>query len=123
MNLGSLINTLYDLRMRKEEFTKQLSELNQEIEALEFSIIKQMEDSGLDNVKATKGTAFRKVDLYPQVEDMAALVNWAAENGKPEILQRRVSSGVFKEIFDQTGEYPDGVKTYQKSVLNFRKAK
>lgn len=121
--IGSLIDKLYELRIRKEELNSSLSELNKEIDSLEYDIIRKMEEAGVDKTSTGSATVTRKVELYPQVEDISALVEWAAANGRPEILQKRVSKSVFDEIFKEEGLYPDGVKTYNKESLLFRKAK
>jgi hypothetical protein len=121
LNLGAKVDELYELRVKKDELNAQLTEINKQIDALEYQILQDMETAGVDSVKSNLATATMKVKLYPQVKDMEALVAWANENGKPEILQRRVSEGVFKDFYEETGAYPDGVDAFQKTTLNFRK--
>jgi hypothetical protein len=123
MNKGELSDKLFELRAQKDELNNQLSDINKEIDQVEYYLIQAMEEDGLDQLRSGKGLISKKVELYPQVEDLDGLVKWAYENGKPEILQRRVSKGVFDEIFQQSGEYPDGVKTYEKKTLNYRKSR
>ena len=123
MQIGDLINRLYELRQEKDSIAASLSEMNKEIDSIEFEILKDMETSGLDKMSTPAGTVTRKVELYPQVEDLSSLVQWAAENGRPEILQKRVSKAVFDEIYKDTGEYPGGINTYNKETLSFRKAR
>lgn len=122
-NLGDKIDRLYDINAEIDELKSRLSDLNKDKDALEYQILQDMENIGVDKVRGSKGTASMKVDLYPQVKDMEALVNWASETGNTAILQKRVSSGVFKEYFEQNGEYPPGIEAYNKSTLNFRRQK
>jgi len=123
MLLGDKIDLLYDLKLRQDEMKAKISELGKEIDSMEYSVLCDLEEMGLDQIKATKGTATKKVEMYPQIKDKQAFVNWIVDNGKVEMIQSRISSGVFKEYFEQTGAYPDGVDTFQKSTLTFRKSK
>lgn len=120
--LGKNIEEIMSLRADKAELESQIKDINETIERLEYAAIQQLEEAGLEKVKTARGSATLKVDMYPQVEDLDAIVKWAYENGRSDILQRRVSPAVFKEIFEQQGVFPDGVKTFQKKTLNYRKA-
>ncbi len=120
-SLGQMIDDLYELKMQRDGVKESLKELEQRIDQLEFNVLKEMEKSGVDKTSTSKATASRKVELYPQVEDINALVTWAYENNRADILQRRVSKGVFDEIYTETSSYPDGINTYNKETLNFRK--
>jgi len=123
MLLGEKIDKLYELKVKKDGLTAELSELGKEIYAMEYGLLTEMEDLGIDKVQATKGTATRSVNMYPQVKDKQAFVSWILDNNKVEMIQSRVSAGVFREYFEETGEYPDGIDTYQKSTILFRKSK
>ena len=123
MNTGELANQLFELRARKDDLNSMLADVNKEIDQAEYSLIEAMEGDGLTQLRTDGGLISKKVELYPQVEELDSLVKWAYENNKPEILQRRVSKGVFDEWLDKTGEFPDGIKTYEKKTLNYRKAK
>lgn len=119
--LGVVIDEIFALRLRKEQLNEELSEVNRQIGDLEFQAIETMEDAGLDKSSTGEGSVSLKIEQYPQVKDLNDLVNWAYENGRPDILQRRVTTTVFKEIYEETGAFPDGIDTYEKKTLNYRK--
>ena len=121
MKLGDIIDKIFELRQKKDDINAELKELNAEINDLEYQAICAMDDAGLDKTSTGSGSVSMKIEQYPNVTDLNSLVNWAFENGKPEILQRRVSKGVFKEYFEETGEYPDGIDTFEKKTLNYRR--
>lgn len=123
MNLGEKIEQLYNLRAAKDQLNAKLSDINKDIDSLEFEIITSMEDAGIEKTTTPFGTATRKVDLYPQIKDKRAFVQWMADNDKAEMIQSRVSKAVFDEYFTQEGAYPDGVDTYNKQTLSFRRSR
>ena len=122
MKLGDIIDSIFMLRAEKEKLSTEVTEINKRIEQLEMMAIDTMEDVGVDKSATGLGSVSLKIDQYPQVKDMNALVNWAHENGRADILQRRVTTSVFAEVFADTGEYPDGVDTYERKTLNYRRA-
>jgi len=121
MNMGEKIDQLFDLRARKKELQTKLKDLNKEIQSLEYEIIENMEDTGLDKVSTDSGTVSMKVELYPSVDDQEAFIEWCYENGRPDMIQKRVSSRAFREYFEETGEFPEGVKAYDRKKLNIRR--
>ena len=123
MNLGELADSLFGLREQKSNLKAELSDIEKDISEVEYKLISAMEDTGLNQMRSNLGLVTKKVAMYPQVDDIAPLVKWAFENGRPELLQRRVSKSVFDEILNDTGEMPDGVKVYDKKTLNYTKAK
>ena len=123
LDFGVKIEELYDLRVRKEELTSQLSEVNKSIDSLEYGLIELLEEAGLDKARSNHGTATLKVELYPQIKDHETFVKWCVDNGKTDMLQKRVSTTSFKEYFNQNNMYPDGVDAYNKKSISFRKAK
>lgn len=121
INVGERVDILAALRLAKEEAERKVKDINEEISKIEYEIISAMEEQGTDRVSNSSGTVSLKVEMYPQVEDMESLVNWCAENNRPDMIQKRVSSTAFKEYFEEMNEFPDGIKTYEKKSLGFRK--
>jgi predicted nucleic acid-binding Zn-ribbon protein len=120
-NLGEMSDKLAELKTQMDGINERKSDLQKEIDALEFQIITRMDESGVDRISSSNGTATLKVEMYPQVENMEELVQWCADNGRADMIQKRISSTAFKDFFDETNEYPDGVKTYEKKSILFRR--
>ena len=117
------LDKLRELKIAKSELKAKENETNAEIDKIEYELINDMEEVGVDQVRSSAGTASLKAEMYPSVESIGDLVNWAYETGTPEILQRRISKSVFDEYFEKNGLYPDGVSVYLKKSINFRKNK
>lgn len=121
MNVGEQIDRMVELRGVKEDLEAELRDVKKEIEEIEYLMIEEMDRLGLDSVKNDKATLTKKVEMYPSVVDLAALIKAAYEHNKPELLQRRVGKAAFEDFFDEFNEYPPGVDVYQKSKLNMRR--
>lgn len=121
MKLGDIIDRIFELRKEKDELAAQVSDINVEIEELQYRATTMMQEEGIEKTSTENGSVSLKVEQYPNVKDLDALVNWAYQNGKPDILQRRISKSVFDEVFEATGEYPDGTDAYPKVSLNYRR--
>ncbi len=121
MKLGDIIDNIFALRNEKDELQSRISDINGQIDELQYKAVTMMQEEGLDKTSTSIGSVSLKIEQYPNVKDIGALVDWAYTNGKPEILQRRVSKTVFDEYFQETGEYPDGIDTYEKATLNYRR--
>lgn len=122
-SLGQLASELFTLRRRKDELNSLLKEVNKEISALEYKIINSMDDTGIDKLSVSEGTISKRVELYPKIEDKEAFINWAVENGYVGMIQGQVNRAVFREFFNETNEYPDGVDAYEKPVLSVRRSR
>jgi len=122
-NIEQKLEKLRELKIAKDELKAREKEINAEIDQIEYELIENMEAMGVDQLRSTAGTASLKAEMYPSVENIHDLVNWAYENGVPEILQKRVSKSVFDEYYEKHGEFPDGISTYLKKSISFRKNK
>lgn len=121
MNIESRIDKLFELRELIKDLNDQKSALQSDYDNEEYRLIEDMEAAGLSRGGTDRGTVSIKVDAYPQVSDMEAFVDWAATNGRADMIQKRVSSAVFREFVENTNEMPDGVDTYEKTVVSLRR--
>lgn len=117
MNLGNLADKLFELYDKKSELDQQRKELQEEIDQLERELIAEMDAEDLPKISSKLGSFTRKTELYPQVQDMDAFVQFAVENGYTSMLQKRINRGPFQEYFEETGMYPDGVDAFIKDTL------
>jgi hypothetical protein len=121
VSLGTKIDKIFQLRFEKANLENQVKEINAQIDQLSWEAIGEMEKLGVDKVASNLGTATRKVDLYPRVEDKDSFVNWCTEHGRFDMATMSVNRAVFKQHFDESNDYPEGVDAYEKATLNFRK--
>lgn len=121
LTIEQLGDALFEGRERIRQLEALKTEEQKRFDEIEYLMITKMEEAGLTSAGISRCTFSLKVEPYPQVKDMALFVKWAADNDKPEMIQKRVSSAVFREYFEQTNELPDGVDTYEKKTLGMRK--
>lgn len=121
LTIEQLGDALFEGREKIRQLEALKTEEQKRFDEIEYLMITKMEEAGLTSAGISRCTFSLKVEPYPQVKDMALFVKWAADNDKPEMIQKRVSSAVFREYFEQTNELPDGVDTYEKKTLGMRK--
>ena len=121
LTIEQLGDALFEGREKIRQLEALKTEEQKRFDEIEYLMITKMEEAGLSSAGISRCTFSLKVEPYPQVKDMALFVKWAADNDKPEMIQKRVSSAVFREYFEQTNELPDGVDTYEKKTLGMRK--
>lgn len=119
---ASKVEELRRMKELKEQKNEDLKALNAAIELLERQILDEMEQDGIDKLSIKGvGTASMKIEDYPQVKDMEALLNWCYENNRAGMIQKRISKQEFDSYYAETNSYPDGVDTYTKRTLSFRR--
>ena len=121
MTLEDRLTNLFNLREDLRAIDKQRAAVQEDFDRLEYEIIQEMGDLGLSNAGVEACTVSIKYEKYPKVDDMEAFVNWCSDNGRSDMIQKRVSKTAFDEYFSQSNEYPDGVETYDKVTLNMRR--
>ena len=121
MTIEQLGDNLFELREQIRGKEAEKTALQKEFDDVEYHMIQKMEAAGLASAGISRCTFTLKAAVHPQVKDLVAFVRWAAENDKAEMLQRRISSAVFAEYFEQNNMLPDGVDTYEKMTLGMRK--
>lgn len=121
--LGDMIDELFRLRVEKQELSNTLKELGDTIDSTEWAILQKMEELELDQAKTDSGTVSRKVELYPNIEDKEAFVNWCHERGDNSFMVVTANKASFRAFYEENNEYPDGINAYEKATLNVRKAR
>lgn len=121
MNIEERIDKLFELRENISALKQEESALQEEYDREEYALIEDMQAAGLSRGGTDRGTVSIKMEKYPQVVDMESFVNWCANNGRPDMIQKRVSTTSFKEYFEQKNEYPDGLDTYDRVKVSLRK--
>lgn len=117
----------YDvLVVEEEKASLEEDARNVEYEALSRLMVKGLESTGSDIWRGDKATFSSKHDIYPTVEDKAALKKWVKSQGLEDLLT--LAHGTLKSECTEalgpggSGVLPDGVKVYIKTSINRRKA-
>jgi len=111
-----------DLRETKDELT----ELNERVKAvkkqqahIEGLIEDAMMGEGLQKASSDLGTVSLKEGQYPQIEDWDEALEYIMNHCR-HVLKREIKSAAYKELLD-SGEAIPGVRTYDKTKINFRR--
>lgn len=121
MKIDERITKLFQYREELTALKAQCSEVQQLIDEEEYHLIQEMERVGVESAGCDLGTARVKIEMYPQIKDQEAFLRWCNTNEKFDMVQKRVSKGSFDEYFKETGEFPDGLETYEKTTLSLRR--
>lgn len=123
LSIGSLIDSYVARKNACEDLSAQLKAMEAEKDAIEYKILTAMEDAGIDRTGNSKATVTRKVDLYGKITDMAAFMGWCVANGRPDMVQKRISDPAFREVYTQQGEYPPGTDGFMKAKITITRRK
>lgn len=121
--IGDLIDLFVSRKNEYEAASKAAKMLKEDMDALEYRILTAMEDAGVERTGTARATVTRKVDLHGKVTDMDAFMAWCVENHRPDMIQKRISDPAFREVFEQTGEYPPGTDGYTEAKVTITRRK
>lgn len=119
MNLGQLAKLAHEIREQKRELEKQAKALGADFDALKEVIYQRLDEQGVDRT-SVEGISLSKSDtLQPTVTDWDAVYGYIRDNDLFALLQRRVTSTLWKEIID-SGEQVPGIDSFLKKDVNIR---
>jgi hypothetical protein len=105
----------------KRQYEKDDSVLSEKMDKLEGYLAQQLADTGATQLGTTNGTAYRQLNLKPSCGDWGSFWPWAAENGKFDMMEKRLSAKAVKDYFEETSELPPGVSIIQEYKIVVRK--
>lgn len=115
------LTNLYRIREEIRELDAVKKALQADYEQEEYYLIEKMQAEKVTTAGIANCTASLKQEKYPKVDDMESFVTWCAQNGRADMIQKRISKAAFDEYYATNNEYPDGVDTYDKLTLGLRK--
>lgn len=101
MELGVLIDSLYNLRQQRLEASRAVDAMKAEESQLREKIQLALEESGLAKASGAVATAGLKRSIDPVVEDWDEFYRYIRENNRFDLLQRRVSAPAWRELKDE----------------------
>lgn len=118
--IDSLIDSYFNKKQEMKRINDEKSALQAEIDKAEYELIQAMQDNAIHTVGNAHCTCSVKAAMYPNIKDMAGFAKWCVDNGRTEMIQKRVSSAVFREYVEEANMLPDGVETYERLTINMR---
>lgn len=126
MPVGNRIEAMIRVRRKKAEIAerhkRELAPVNRMAEALELSLLSELNNLGLDNMKSVHGMVYKSTRTSAKVEDWPKVLDYIREHGSWEMLERRVSKDAVTEAIEATGTPVPGVAIRTETTLNVRAA-
>lgn len=117
--LGSMIDSLWQLREDKRKSEAATKLIEKDIEAAETELLERLDKEGMDKATGKLGTISVGEALVGTIEDWDAFVAFAAKSKNFQLIQRRISDVAYRELLGMGKPVP-GIKPFTKRKLNLR---
>jgi hypothetical protein len=128
MDAAKLVQVYLKMRDAKElmvrEHETKLSELTAQMETIEQELLEICKATGQDGGKTTYGSFSKTVKTRYWTNDWDSMYGFIKENDVPQILERRIHQGNFKEFMEANPDkLPVGLNVDSKYSITVRRAK
>jgi len=110
MDVEKVVSVYLKIRDKKAQLTKeydaQIAELDAKQGLLEAALLDFCKDNGVENVKATSGTAFKTIKERIWVNDWAAVEVFVYENQAFDLLEHRIAQTAAKTWMKENPDKP-----------------
>lgn len=118
-SIGVKIDHLQKLREQKRALEEQIKEIAEEMENVEFELLKQMDAEGLGKASGHLATVSVSESVKPSVEDWEAFYAYIHRMKYYHLLERRPSVTGCRELLETKGKIP-GIVPFTQRKLNLR---
>ncbi len=126
MKLNELVEKYIAVRDRKAalkaRYELKASELDAVLDKIEAVLLKTFEDTGMDSVRTSAGTAYRSVRTQASVADWDAFFAHVQQHGAWELLERRCSKAAVEQYKAANDDLPPGLNWREERVVNIRRS-
>lgn len=105
----------------KERHAGELVLFNKAMEQLEAIALQQMQARGEKSIRTDEGTMYINTLTSFKLTDPVAFTEWAQQNNRLDMFERRVAKTVVEAYVDETNSLPPGVDRSALVSVNFRK--
>ena len=117
--INKLLDELHETRGKIKELQEKERTLKAVQRDLEFSLVVQLEEQGVDIVGNEACTVSIKKEIVPTVEDWDQVHQHIIDTKQFELLQKRMSAVAYRELLTMNMHVP-GVKATELTRINFR---
>ncbi len=96
--------------------------LKVKMERLETWLMETMQQTGTTQLGSAHGTAYMQTQYKASCGDWPSFWQWIADNGRFDMLEKRVSSKTVNEFIEETGDAPPGVNVASELKVVVRRA-
>ncbi len=118
--VGQAIDGLWRQREKVRKADIKLSELKTLFQEMETELKAEFSDAQIDSARGQRATASISRKVVPAIEDWGKLRTWILRNKAIDMLQKRVSTGAWRERVEATGRGIPGVDAFTKVTINLR---
>jgi hypothetical protein len=126
MNLDEKVTAYIRLRDKKHEIQQaadaKIAEINSVMEQLEGQLLADFEQSGVESVRTTAGTAYKQTKTMSSIGDWDVFIQHVTETGNTQLLERRCGQRACAEYLTVNDEPPPGINVRQEVVINVRRS-
>lgn len=104
-----------------ERHANELAPISDRMGAIEQTMLARLDASGVQSLRTTMGTVFKKLTTRYSVGDPDKLFSWVEANGQLDMLARSIKQDAVRSYFEETGTLPPGVEVFSQFGVQFRK--
>lgn len=126
MKVDEIVEKYIKLRDKKAsikaEYDDKIAEYDKVLDGLEALLLNTFNETGIDSVKTTAGTAFVATRTSASVADWEAYFNgYVLPNQAWEMLERRANKTAIEQYKSANDELPPGINWTETRVVNVRR--
>lgn len=125
VNVDNLVETYVKIRDKKAEVKAAYEERNKELDEamnkIEQAILEVCKDTGVDALKTSHGTASRTIKTRVWTSDWPTFYEFMKEQNAPELLEKRIAQGNFKEWMESNPEVVAPVNIDRSYAISVRR--
>ena len=123
-----LVKAYVKIRDAKEALVREhdlkVAELDAQLSTIETELLELCKATGQDGGKTAFGTFTRTVKTRYWTNDWDSMYRFIKEHDAPQLLERRVAQGAFKEFLESNpGLLPEGMNVDNRYAVTVRRAR
>jgi hypothetical protein len=126
VNVDTVVQAYIKLRdqrgVLKKAYDDEDALLKTKLEKLETWLMTQMQTTGSTQLGSPHGTAYQQTVFKGNCSDWPSFWNWLAQNGRFDMMEKRVSVKSIQEYYTESGEMPPGINVSPELRVIIRKS-
>lgn len=106
----------------KKAYDTEDATLKTKMERLETWLMETMQKTGSTQLGSSHGTAYQQTVMKGNCSDWPSFWGYCAENGRFDMLEKRISVKTIQEHYQETGEMPPGINVNPELRVIIRKS-
>jgi hypothetical protein len=123
--LEELVSAYLSLRTERERILREYETADAELKAdmtqLEAAMLATCNEIGADSIKTNEGTIMRQTKERYVCNDWDGFYKFVLDHKAPQLLEKRIHQGNFKQFYDELEGLPPGVNVMREYGITVRK--